>query len=116
MQGGDVYLTGILWPMRSAIPGEEDEKVELGSAGRKDEASDGAPEHFLSSIIVEASKQASDSVPRVDRDHRFIPRRRVDGWFLARAEELAKRLADMAKVTDSATREPDLALLDGAGF
>ncbi len=66
----------------------------------------------LSSVIVKASKQASDSVPRLDRDHRFIPRRRVDGWFLARANELADCLAEIEAVAEGETREPDLALLD----
>ena len=66
----------------------------------------------LSSIIVKASKQASDSVPRLDRDHRFIPRKRVDGWFIARANELADRLGDLARNAKGDTREPDLGLLD----
>ncbi len=66
----------------------------------------------LSSIIVKASKQASDSVPRLDRDHRFIPRRRVDGWFLARVSELAERLGELDTAADQRAREPDLGLLD----
>lgn len=66
----------------------------------------------LSSVIVKASKQASDSVPRLDRDHRFIPRRRVDGWFLGRANELAEQLKELDREAGSESREPDLGLLD----
>lgn len=66
----------------------------------------------LSSIIVKASKQASDSVPRQDKNHRFIPRRRVDGWFLARAKELVDRLEELHAAMSKEAREPDLALLD----
>lgn len=66
----------------------------------------------LSSVIVKASKQASDSVPRLDRDHRFIPRRRVDGWFLARVRELADRLGHVTRGTAREHHEPDLGLLD----
>ena len=51
----DVYLTGILWPVRSSIPGEEDEKVELGSTGKKDESSDGAPEEVPAKSVMRPS-------------------------------------------------------------
>ncbi len=49
----------------------------------------------LSSILVKASKQASDSVVVADRDHKWITDKRVDQWFVARAEEHARNLADL---------------------
>ena len=65
----------------------------------------------LSSIIVKASKQASDSVPVADRGHRFVPPKRVEGWFMARAREYAQQLAEVAAVAP-AEHEPDLGILD----
>ena len=50
----------------------------------------------LSSIIVKASRQASDSVTKVDRDHRWIPRGRVEQWFVRRVEEHARNLGALA--------------------
>ncbi|WP_227340277.1 helicase-related protein [Sphingopyxis sp. P8] len=51
----DVYLSGILWPMRSATPGEEDDKLEVGSTGRNEEASDGAPEEIPAKSVMRPS-------------------------------------------------------------
>ena len=59
----DVYLTGILWPIRSSIPGEEDEKVELGSTGKKDESSDGAPEEVPAKSVTPTNRVQSGSNP-----------------------------------------------------
>ena len=65
----------------------------------------------LSSIIVKASKQASDSVPVADRDHRFVPPKRVEGWFLGRVKELAEGMAEVADAIADPER-PDLGILD----
>jgi hypothetical protein len=66
----------------------------------------------LSSVLVKASRQASDSVTRVDRDHRWVPKGRVEQWFLARADELADALAALADAADPATPPPRLAVRD----
>jgi DNA modification methylase len=65
----------------------------------------------LSSIIVKASKQASDSVPVADRSHRFVPPKRVEGWFLGRVKELTEGLASVASAV-SEPANPDLRVLD----
>lgn len=54
-RASDVYLTGILWPMRSETPGEEDDKLEVGSAGMSEEASDGTPEDIPAKSVMRPS-------------------------------------------------------------
>ena len=51
----DVYLTGVLWPIRSETPGEEDDKLEVGGAGRSEEASDGAAEEIPAKSVMRPS-------------------------------------------------------------
>jgi hypothetical protein len=51
----DVYLTGILWPLRSQTPSEEDEKLEVGSSGSKDDTADGAPEEIPAKSVMRPS-------------------------------------------------------------
>ncbi len=46
----------------------------------------------VSSLIVKASRQASDTVTKHDRDHRFVPKRRVEQWFGKRVNELLGQL------------------------
>lgn len=66
----------------------------------------------LSSILVKASRQASDSVTRRDDQHRFVPRGRVEQWFARRVEEHARNLAALAEGLPEAASEPRLALRD----
>lgn len=51
----DVYLTGVLWPMRSATPGEEDDRLEVGGSGRNEESSDGPPEEIPAKSVMRPS-------------------------------------------------------------
>ena len=46
----------------------------------------------LSSLIIKASRQASDSVPMLDREHSFVPKGRVLQWFEQRIEEITAQL------------------------
>lgn len=66
----------------------------------------------LSSILVKASRQVSDSVPMRDVDHAWIPKRRVEGWFVARAREHGRNLAELARRFPKEARAPWLALAD----
>lgn len=60
----------------------------------------------LSSILVKASRQATDSVTTVDREHRWVPRDRVLRWFEARAEELAQSLEALHAAAPPGAPEP----------
>lgn len=59
----------------------------------------------VSSLIVKASRQASDTVRKQDRAHRFVPKRRVEQWFTRRVDELAGQLEQvlltMPKIPDA---------------
>lgn len=64
----DVYLTGVLWPMRSETPGEEDDKLEVGSAGRNEEASDSTTEEIpAKSVMRPSTAGVSFSLQSTDR-------------------------------------------------
>lgn len=66
----------------------------------------------LSSILIKASKQVSDSVPMLDKDHGWTPARRVETWFLARVHEHAGNLTALAQRAPAAAPEPRLAVAD----
>ena len=66
----------------------------------------------LSSVLVKASRQVSDSVPMRDTEHAWIPARRVEQWFLARTHEHAEGLAALRARLSSPGAEPRLALAD----
>ncbi len=58
----------------------------------------------LSSVLVKVSRQASDSVTRIDRDHQWVPRGRVEDLFMRRAEEHARSLVSgLSNMPDNAT-------------
>ena len=66
----------------------------------------------LSSIIVKASRQVSDSVPMRDTAHAWIPSHRVEGWFVARAREHGANLAALADRLPRSAQAPWIALAD----
>lgn len=51
----DVYLTGILWPMRSETPEEEDDKLEVGSTDKNEVDANGASEEIPASSMMRPS-------------------------------------------------------------
>lgn len=51
----DVYLTGILWPPRTFIGGDEDEKLEAGGGGDDADADDGEASAIASSSVQKPS-------------------------------------------------------------
>lgn len=65
----------------------------------------------LSAVLVKASKQVSDSVPVKDASHAWTPMRRVEDWFVAKAEEHAEALAALHRVM-RADGPPRLLLAD----
>lgn len=65
----------------------------------------------LSSVLVKASKQVSDSVPVKDAEHAWTPARRVEDWFVAKAEEHAGALAALYRAI-RAEGPPRLLLAD----
>ncbi len=67
----------------------------------------------LSSIAVKASRQATDSITRVDRDHRFVPKGRLLQWFVARAEEHSRNLGSVASAAPREAPAPTLRVSDG---
>ncbi len=66
----------------------------------------------LSSLIIKASKQVSDSVPRQDERHKWVPARRVGQWLIKRAEEHARGLAALSEAVGPGGTKPRLALGD----
>ena len=66
----------------------------------------------LSSILVKVSRQATDSVTRIDREHQWIPKGRVESLFVRRAEEHARNLVAMAKNLPREATEPRLQRAD----
>ena len=66
----------------------------------------------LSSIVVKASRQVSDSVTRVDREQGWVPANRVDGWFLARVREHARNLGALAAALPDTAAEPRIRQAD----
>lgn len=67
----------------------------------------------LSSIVVKASRQVSDSVAKLDRNAReATPPGRVGHWFKKRASELAGQLGDFAAAASRDVPEPRLVLGD----
>ncbi len=60
----------------------------------------------LSSILVKASRQATDSVTTLDRAHRWVPENRVYQWFEARAAELAEGLEALSAAVPPGAPEP----------
>jgi len=67
----------------------------------------------LSSILVKASRQVSDSVTKLDRrDLEATPKGRVGHWFKKRTEELAGQLDEFAATVGRAVPEPQLVLGD----
>lgn len=66
----------------------------------------------LSSILVKASRQASDSIALKDRDHQWIPKRRVESWFVARVKEQAGQLAAFSEAVKPGTPKPHLLVRD----
>ncbi|MFT7579414.1 MAG: hypothetical protein ACI9MR_001078 [Myxococcota bacterium] len=66
---------------------------------------------MLSSILIKASKQVSDSVVRLDTQHRFVPSGRVDQWLVARAREVRDGLKWLARA-NQAKNPPLIGLAD----
>ena len=90
----DVYLTGILWPIRSETPREEDEKLEVGSTGKNEEAADGASEEIPAKSVMRPSTAGgsfslySKASYRIDIEVWFARYEKVNG---ENDEELWKR-------------------------
>ena len=67
----------------------------------------------LSSLLVKASRQVSDSVAKLDRrDLEATPRGRVGHWLKKRTEELAGQLDEFAATVGRSVPEPHLLLGD----
>jgi len=67
----------------------------------------------LSSILVKASRQVSDSVAKLDRrDLEPTPKGRVGHWLKKRTEELAGQLDELAATVGRSVPEPHLLLGD----
>jgi hypothetical protein len=62
----------------------------------------------VSSLVVKASRQQSDSVAHLDPDHAYVPRGRVATWFERRAEELVGGLEALAPRLAPGSPEPEL--------
>ncbi len=65
----------------------------------------------LSSIAVKVSRQASDSIPKIDRDHQWVAARAVERRFTARVAEIGRSLLQFERVA-SDTPEPHFAQRD----
>jgi hypothetical protein len=90
-----------LWALRTAIAGVEDASFKRLSRV------------CLSSLVVKASRQASDSVPKLDRNHQYIPKNRVMHWFERRIDEIAGQLKSFgAAVPTDARNTPDIRSAD----
>lgn len=90
-----------LWALRLAIKATEDETFRRLSRV------------CLSTLIVKASRQVSDSVPRLDRNHSYIPKGRALQWFERRVTEIASQLAEFgAGVPAAARSKPSLRSAD----
>lgn len=66
----------------------------------------------LSSLVVKASRQRSDSVAELDADHGWVPAGRVPEWLVRRADEHARSLVALREAVPAGTDEPRLALRD----
>ncbi|MGB0591214.1 MAG: hypothetical protein ACPGU1_16175 [Myxococcota bacterium] len=90
-----------LWALRDAIAGVEDNSFKRLSR------------ICLSSLVVKASRQASDSVPKLDRNHQYIPKNRVLHWFERRIDEIAGQLQSLgAAVPADARHKPNIRSAD----
>ena len=90
-----------LWALREAIAAEEDETFRRLS------------KVCLSSLVVKASRQASDSVPRLDRNHQYVPKHRVLKWFERRVDEMAEQLQRFGEaVPGDARHKPSIRSAD----
>lgn len=65
----DVYLTGILWPQGSAMPLDQDEKLEFGSAGKSDEKVEEGTEEVPSKSIMRPSSAGLSFAIRSSERH-----------------------------------------------
>lgn len=65
----DVYPTGIIWPRRSVTPPDQDEKLELGSAGRSDERADEGTEEVPAKSIMRPSTAGLSFALRSTKSH-----------------------------------------------
>ncbi len=70
----------------------------------------------LSSVLVKASRQLSDSVPTHDRDHRWVPKGRVEQWFVARVQEHVESLCWLSEEAGVRGIKPRLGLADARRF
>lgn len=66
----------------------------------------------LSTLVVKASRQRSDSVAELDADHRWVPKGRVSQWLVRRAVEHGLSLVALAEAVPAGTDEPTLAQRD----
>jgi DNA modification methylase len=82
-----------LWTLRDVIAGVEDASFKRLSR------------MCLSSLIVKASRQASDSVPKLDRNHQYIPKNRVLHWFERRIEEITGQLKSLGAAVPADARD-----------
>ncbi|MGM0577347.1 MAG: hypothetical protein ACQEXJ_16605 [Myxococcota bacterium] len=89
-----------VWSLAEAIRAEGDPRL-----GRMLRA-------CLSSLLVKASRQESDTVPRKARKHRWVPKGRVERWFRRRVREVCGRLADLAAEVPEGTPPPRLSVRD----
>ena len=81
-----------LWALREAIADEEDATFRRLS------------KVCLSSLVVKASRQASDSVPLQDRNHQYVPKHRVMKWFERRVDEMARQIGSFGEAVPSDAR------------
>lgn len=90
-----------LWALRMAIKATDDEIFRRLSRV------------CLSTLVVKASRQVSDSVPRLDREHQYIPKGRVLGWFERRVTEIGSQLTGLGSAVPEASRtKPTLGSAD----
>lgn len=66
----------------------------------------------LSTLVVKASRQRSDSVAELDADHRWVPAGRVSQWLVRRAAEHGRALVALREAVPAGTEEPALGLRD----
>jgi hypothetical protein len=66
----------------------------------------------LSTLVVKASRQRSDSVVELDEEHRWVPAGRVSQWLVRRVAEHALALGALREAVPAGTDEARVALRD----
>ncbi|MEZ4264791.1 MAG: hypothetical protein R3F39_00315 [Myxococcota bacterium] len=66
----------------------------------------------LSTLVIKASRQRSDSVAELNADHRWVPAGRVSQWLVRRAVEHGQSLIALREAVPDGTPEPALSQRD----